>query len=764
MKKRALLFFLIMTAAIAAAFAFAGCKKSTHVTTDEYVAVWDDSGRVYRIYGGEKVVAFYGCDHENQLNIYYEKCDADNGSVIWEKRGLYSGDGNKPQVYERSFDIKRNGEYETGTVKIIISSQTLIGHIEDDGKGIEGRVYADVGATYTFKPLLSGRYTVNCEPQEESFDGELDYGFYNEYGLWLDKSSELTERREVFINVGVNSDSTFADVDIRVQFTPDVLNLGDNAVTLDRTNYFEFTPKESGIYGVSDDAGKPILGYRFLDGETYEPITLFRRENETSLYAGKKYFIECVGFEDPTEATLTVKIADGTLTLGEETECEWNKHYLFTVPDMCYYTVNVVRLEYSEEEELSIYSECGGGVSHKHFRYSCEHSVLLEAGNYYLNVNVNSKVTCTRTPKIWSDEGRLYLDERSTFVAPFNCKYDFATRDTGAQVKVLDKDGNDVTDCKLTAGEEYTAYADSNGLYGDNNLMDDIFTATPRHVGELRQNVTVKGVAIGEPYLFVPERRGRYKFKGATELAVYARANPQETRGDTAVLEKGLEYYIVLGADGQVYGDNITVKFYPQALPPDGLTKASASELYFSLRSDSVITVNVEHVVNIEYSLFDIDFNEIKAGKFESQTIDTDQIYAELPSGEYYLIFSKCPREVYFDSPVSGSGNVFTVQKGDIFTCANATTYRYECGLGKNELVLNLFDRTLIEYPIKNEINCYYMDGGTEKRLQIESIEMFHDIWIIKFWAKPEADEYFLEFGSDGYEFAFELYDKNPYK
>lgn len=760
MKRRALLICVLITAVLAAAFAVAGCTRSQpHITTDEYVLITDDAGRTYRLYGGDTIVAFYECESDKELNIYYEKFDADTDEVVSEKSVCYSGDCNGPSVREYGFGVKRNGAGDRATLKVIISSQTFTERLEDDSKKVRGYVYRDVGVTYAFKPKMTGRYTVYCTPYEDSSEDEVDYGFYDHNGRWLGKSAVLNKGHDIYINVTATpKEGSLTRVWTCAQFTPDVVELGDTAVTLGEYNVYEFTPEESGVYSVTDTED---ASYVILDGETYEMITETQWEYEVPLIADKKYILMGqVGYKNPREATLTVKFVDNPLPLGEETDCIWNRYYVFTVPETCNYTVTVdLQRNYSCAANLTIYGERAREVLDYTFRDDCEYSLVLDAGKYYVRVDEDGKITCNRTPVIWQSGQRLKSGERSVFVAPFNCIYDFDAYRTGAEVIVMDKDDNSVADQKLTAGEEYVVYVEFEQTYENGYATSDWVSAEPRTAGQLGQNVKVENVADGEPYLFSPDRWGRYKFTGAAELAVYDGVKPCETYGDTAELQNNKSYYIVLVADELTYANSVTVRYYPQALPTDGLTSANNSQLYFALPFDDGVTINFRHSAELEYSLLDADFNEVKTGSLVGGgTLHTDSITAQLQAGYYYLFTSVSTVEVWFNAAPLGCGGTLTVERGDRFKSSTEATYRYACGLGRKEITVNVFDSALMNYSVKDEVNLYYMDGGTTRKLQIKSIEYNNLRWTIKFTAEQNVGEYFLEFKNHSYEFAIERY------
>ncbi|MDE7301226.1 MAG: hypothetical protein K2N47_03565, partial [Clostridia bacterium] len=538
-------------------------------------------------------------------------------------------------------------------------------------------------------------------------------------GRLLGKSAVLDRGHELYINVTATpKQGDLTRVLTYAQFTPDIVEVGDTAVTLGENNVYEFTPEVSGIYSVTDTEDG---GYAILDGETYEMITKSQWEYEAPLVGGKKYFIMGqIGYMNPREATLTVKFADSPLPLGEQTDCVWNRYYAFTVPETCNYTVTVdLQKNYSYAAQLTIYGEGAREILDYTFRDECEHSLVLEEGTYYVRVDENSKITCNRTPVIWQTRQQLKSGETSLFLAPFNCVYDFDAYRTGADVIVLDKDGNSVADQKLTAGEEYTVYCEFEQTYENGYATSDWVSAEPRTAGVFSQNAEVT-VVDGEPYSFTPDRWGRYKFTGAAQLFVYDGVKPCTTYGDTVELRNDTSYYIVIVADELTYAHKVTMRYYPQALPTDGLTSVNASQLYFALPFDDSVTINLKHSSEIEYRLLDADFNEVKAGSFAGGALLTDSITAQLQAGHYYLFTSTSTAEVSFATPPLGCGGTLTVERGDRFNSSTSATYRYACGLGRKEITVNVFDRELIYYSLYDEVNLYYMDGGTKRKLQIK--------------------------------------------
>ncbi|MDE7300727.1 MAG: hypothetical protein K2N47_01010, partial [Clostridia bacterium] len=85
-------------------------------------------------------------------------------------------------------------------------------------------------------------------------------------------------------------------------------------------------------------------------------------------------------------------------------------------------------------------------------------------------------------------------------------------------------------------------------------------------------------------------------------------------------------------------------------------------------------------------------------------------------------------------------------------------TNRYACGLRRKEITVTESDRESIYYSLYDEVNLYYMDGGTKRKLQIKSVEYDNLRWTIKFNAVENIGEYFLEFKNNSYDFAFERY------
>lgn len=743
-----------MTAAVAAGFAFAGCQREQPTwTKNEYVVFDDGCGTSYTMHGGEEMTVYYGYDPEKVLQFTTTYYDADTGKVSRAYDDYDPRPCGRPIVYTYSANPRNNGlNTQDCYLTIIISAQAVSAQINEHGLTAFDWITEGVGADYSFIPEMTGKYTVTCELREESDEVEFDISDVN--GVVVGKDEILNSGWKYYVHVRVKlHGGTKVGVTTSVAFTPDVVNLGDNDIILGKNNVFEFTPEESGIYSVTDTEGE-AFGYAILDGETYELITDSPWECEAPLVANKKYFFDRqTGFKNPTEATLTVKFADNPLPPNEETECIWNKYYAITVPEKCNYTLNVgLQKKYSDAvAQLTVYNEQGREELEYAFRDSCERSLLLDAGKHYVRVDENSKITCEPTPVTWQRSQRLESGERSVFIAPFNCKYDFEAERTGAEVKVLDNDGESVADKKLIAGEEYNVYTEFEATYENGYASSDRVSAVPHTAGEFIQNQTVQNVVDGEPYLFSPERLGRYKFTGAAELKVYSGLEPCETHGDTVEVKNSGKFYVVLVADELTYGKCVTARYYPPEIPTDGVTQIKASGARrFDLPFNDEVTINLKHKGTLNYKLYDGDLNEIQTGEFVSQSEAVSQITLSLTAGTYYL---SCSNSVtaWFDEPPLGCGGVYTIEKDNKYYGSNTEYgYRFVSGFGVKQFKVTIEDcYALINYcPLKDIIKVYYYDDGTESSLAVKDLSynrLYNDI-TITFQTLSEVGEYFIIF------------------
>lgn len=763
MKKKSIFLLVFLVAVFAAVFAFAGCNKGEeHITSDEYLIVADGHGRNYRLCGGETVVAYYEYDAEKELNFTEEFYDLQTGEKLRGPWELETQKCDSLQVRPYAFTVKSGGEYKTCYLTVIISAQAMTGQITEDGEEVTDIIYGGVGATYAFIPQMNGRYTLTSAADDSDFTGTVEYGITNVKGEWLGNSAYLNRGHRYFVHVAISGEKDDSvRVSTSVAFTPDVIKLGDNAVTLkaDSFNTFEFTPEEYGIYSATDNSGNSL--YQFLDGETYERITETQWEDEAVLEAGKKYYIDNqVGYAQPKDVTLTVKRVDNAFTIGEENELKWDKFYVFDVSEKCNYKFNVeLQTNYSESSELIIYDGDGFSEHIKPFTDSGEFDILLDAGKHIIRVDNNCKATCMRAPKTLLTRTYAQANEVLSFTAPYNCEYDF-TSEENTEIAVKDSQGNNVGGQKLTAGREYfVTVVDSDA----DSRRERRISVSPKTTGEFVQNTPIENFENDVPYAFNPNVSGRYKFTGASELNVYDEAGKSiATKGDTVHLQYVGKYIVVAKADTLTYGKTVVMRYFPQVLPVDGVTGVDRNTLCFELPFADEVKLEITYSGTINYRLLDADFNEVNSGSLASDN-KTAVITAQLEAGLYYVEFSNWV-EVKFETAPIGCGGICTVVEDDRYIkyAASGNTYRYACGLGNGEINLKIDNAfNLLRSSIKDEIKMYYMDGGVRIDLVIEALQYqryngwFYS-WLITFKAKEEVGEYFLELGSTAkYEFSF---------
>ena len=298
MKKRVILFFLILTAAVAAGFAFAGCqRKQPTWTKNEYVVFDDGCGKTYTLRGGENITVYYEYDPDKQLNYTVTYYDMDTGKVSRVYDNYDTRSCSRPQVFTFNASPLEKGYSQNCYLTVIISAQAVSAQIDEHGLDVFDWLNEDVGACYSFIPEMTGKYTVTCELRDESDEVAFDISDIN--GVVVGDGI-LQKGWKYYVHVRVKPhDGTTVGVTTSVAFTPDVVKLGDNAVTLGEWNFFEFTPEESGIYSVTDSEND-LFAYAILDGEMYEPITVSQWENEAPLVADRKYIFEGqTGYKNP---------------------------------------------------------------------------------------------------------------------------------------------------------------------------------------------------------------------------------------------------------------------------------------------------------------------------------------------------------------------------------------------------------------------------------------------------------------------------------
>ena len=233
------------------------------------------------------------------------------------------------------------------------------------------------------------------------------------------------------------------------------------------------------------------------------------------------------------------------------------------------------------------------------------------------------------------------------------------------------------------------------------------------------------------------------------------------TDGDKAYLGEGEEYYVCLEADTLTYGKNVTVQFYPQAIPTDGVSSVSSrGYMRFDLPFDDEVTLSLRNYGALAYEITDASFNKIKAGEIAVGNTAPSLITLNLTAGCYFLYCSDSAEIKFVEAPL-GCGGVYNIETDDRYVGGNTEHgYRLACGLGVKEFTVNIRScNAIINYCSLNEIiKVYYSDGGTERSLSVKNLTYDSKLnkLTVTYQAKPEEGEYFIKFMPDycNYEFS----------
>ncbi len=680
MKKKCLILVLAVIASVLAV-ALCGCKSKPVADNGDYYVICDDgNGRTYRFDDGNELVAFYQYDPDLTLTFtftYYSK----QTNEVNRSYALDEVSCNFPQVRKYDFTV-RNGGVEKACLKVIISAQAVSAQLAE-GRALVRHVAEDAGETYSFKPQITGNYTISCMVDEGSPD-TVDYILTDINGVPVD--GKLQQGWIYYLHVCVTKNNMFfanVTVSTTVTFTPPEIKFGDNNVNLEYNgNIFAFTPEEHGVYSFTDDTDFLGGAYEILDGETYERITDSQWENEAVLYAGNRYYINSqVGYETPTTAVLTVKridsgATDRRLSPDTEAELEWYEFYTISVDKHANYHFELQSDTTAGATAFYIYDVDLSSVNRRFdFVENYELDTVLEAGTYIIRTTDDCKLTYSFAPQTIGEEklyARVKAGEWISFKPPISCAYTYAT-DNSSNVTITDTDGN-AADGVLSASAEYYIHCDA----------DDWVTAKP-----ITETIKIHNAEIeagdGKAVSFKPIVGGKYAIFGATEIKILEARNltavdiTDETYGYSVWLKDGTDYIAVVKAGTLTYGNSVITKFYPAAIANDLTTQTKIGNGGAYRRIELPVGGNVTVAKRTNYgevkmTLIDAEFQEI------ATAVNTVSVQ-NLQAGTYYVkcTFSQGPQTIgYTEYPhLAGDDDTVAVEEGVSYTTNGTKTYLY---------------------------------------------------------------------------------------
>ena len=217
-------------------------------------------------------------------------------------------------------------------------------------------------------------------------------------------------------------------------------------------------------------------------------------------------------------------------------------------------------------------------------------------------------------------------------------------------------------------------------------------------------------------------------------------------------LQKDFEYYIAVEAETLTYGKNVTVLFYPQDIPTDGVTSVySRGYMRFDLPFDDEVTLSLQFNQKLNYKILDADLNEIQTGELVGESTTTSLLTLNLEAGRYYLYCDYYYAKVKFEEAPLGCGGIYTIEADNKYFGSNTDYgYRFVGGLGVKEFTVTIHGGyAIINYcPLNDIVKVYYSDGGKERSLVIKNLtydRQYNDL-TVTFEALQEVDEYFIRF------------------
>lgn len=373
------------------------------------------------------------------------------------------------------------------------------------------------------------------------------------------------------------------------------------------------------------------------------------------------------------------------------------------------------------------YRIAGGGQPVKYY----------EAGEYFIEIEcgVSSEpysLSVELVPiDITSSETNIYVYHEYTvyrFVPNANGKYEFAL--DGAKLSLYDRNGEDVTDTLLVAGNGYYIAVSQSGTVTISLKMDGSI--------ELVEPYSVK--AGNNVLTFTAQESGDYVFAGCGELVVLDDEYGLVTSGKTFGLSSGKMYYLVYTA---LAAENVILRLTADKLVNYGSIIVTGSGLYeldVDESADYTISVATWTGAPVPIVIYD-------AGMSVIEQSDDGRIVRTLATGIYFV---RVTTEPCNDLVVSVHNSA---QDGNVLQCVENKTYAID--LPENGSVVYKWDRSgkamsavrlntnivTIEKPYIN-VAIYRLANG--ERLSVDLASNVEGVYKCAL----DAEVYFIEFTS----------------
>ena len=755
MKKKFLIFIAVVCVALAATLCLvAGCVGGNDTPPKgkgEYVVFDDGCGKKYSLNGGDQLTVYYEYDAEKVLHFtstYFKQAtgEADSPNEIIELPC------NNPTVYTcTATPLNDDGVGEECSLTVIISAQAITNTLSEHALPVNENVPMGTGAVYSFIPEMTGNYTVSCECKHES--DEIEVTIINVADEVVSSGDVFFKGWKYYVHVKVKTaqNGTSVFVTASVTFTPPKVTFGDNEVKLcEYGSAFEFTPEEDGAYTTVTDED---CGFRFLDGETYESVSVNEYGEDALLQAGKKYFVQCtVGYQTERQATLTIKRVDRTFLSDTVNDLLWSETYVFTAEKHGNYCFEISENYSYGATEFNVYEYGGWRKYANTFIKNAELNLVLKAGKYIIGASHTCKAAVSYAPKKLTVERIVAADvgEVLSFTAPMNCVYNFSIRSNeNAKFTVTDKGGNVVNGERLLAGEEYAVTFEAEYQYGAYWVE-----IAPVPDGEIALNKAMQPTE-GYLYEFTVPNTGiynysyfKYKFVGAGEIEIYdENCEVIDSIGDCVKLVSGRKYYAVIFFDKPTDKD-IKVIFYPDAIPVDTNVRiASTGYMRIELDKGCDVQIAIKHLNDATCKFLDGDLKEIKSFELnETEEISTIS-YTFEEGGIYYLLiehYGTVP-EISFVTCPEGCKGDFVAVSGVSYKVDSPASFRLESGSYYGGITIAV-RAGIGQSNIMDCVKVYYKTAnGGKSYLKLRKLNGDNLETELTFMPVDGVDEYFVE-------------------
>ncbi|MDE6029265.1 MAG: hypothetical protein K2F90_02960 [Clostridiales bacterium] len=545
---------------------------------------------------------------------------------------LYDGyqylyfDGNKcnAQDYYSSTDKSGYKQFNTQFSQVVFQKQE---------KATEGDNYGyllteDSEQVFKFVPNKNGDYVIDVNDEKKVY-----YTYNNaEHNTNLVYGAQKEDEILIYVRNSAQSNN-LGRYSLNIRFNPDSIQVGQTGnkiIERGETEYWGFTPQNSGVYSLSA-VGDNIRLFAVRADDEDEVLAEGYGALDVYLEGGVYYYF---GVQNNGSADCDVAAslnAGKVINRGDVISA--------TVSDSVIYTVNVAHngdytFSISAAQPVSVILKDKSSFTINQFDGKVIEALqFLKAGVYYVyfetdDTYVSAQIGYNFTPSIIC-EPNVAVENISDyniykFIAPVSGRYDFTIlQDDSCAISVYDGYGNDgVVD--YVQGETYFVKVHSDG-------NDSVLTTVLLPTGQISHNSSYTVVGGANAVTFTPTISGNYTFDGLTDCVVMDENWNSVSKYSQFISEN--TYYLCFFSSGAA--DTVTAFFAPPALSIGGGIQVKDTSYYMlNVATDGKFdfTLSTEAPTKWSIYLYDVDLNELNRS-----TDGNGALSVSLVVGKYYV-------------------------------------------------------------------------------------------------------------------------------